>query len=228
MTVFLRAHVQDLVNSTTDPAFAVDDKQRFICWNKAAAQLLSKLRANFPVLPCYKVIRGLTGEGMAFCRPDCCLLQTARTSGEMPGKTLFIRTRQGLVLGVTVTSLVVRATTDEPQIIHVLSNNQIVPLVPPDYVSSKLATGDASASIPPTATVSSLTERQQEVLRLLSAGFTTKAISQRLNISPTTAKKHIDNVLRNLKVHSRLEATLFYVHFLKSEATSGEQTPHSQ
>ena len=58
---------------------------------------------------------------------------------------------------------------------------------------------------------SKLTRREKEVLGLLAAGGDNDAISQRLVISPETARTHIQNVLAKLGVHSRLEAAAFVV-----------------
>jgi len=58
---------------------------------------------------------------------------------------------------------------------------------------------------------SKLTRREKEVLGLLAAGGDNDAISQRLVISPETARTHIQSVLAKLGVHSRLEAAAFVV-----------------
>jgi DNA-binding CsgD family transcriptional regulator len=53
-----------------------------------------------------------------------------------------------------------------------------------------------------------LTPRQAEVLRLLGEGLSTEAIASRLGVAVETARNHIRAVLRNLGVHSRLEAVV--------------------
>jgi two-component system nitrate/nitrite response regulator NarL len=57
--------------------------------------------------------------------------------------------------------------------------------------------------------VSQLTRREREVLALLADGADNDMIAQRLVISPETARTHVQNVLRKLDVHSRLEAAAF-------------------
>jgi DNA-binding NarL/FixJ family response regulator len=54
-----------------------------------------------------------------------------------------------------------------------------------------------------------LSRREREVLALLAAGCDNNAIAQTLIISPQTARTHIQNVLKKLRVHSRLEAAAF-------------------
>lgn len=51
-----------------------------------------------------------------------------------------------------------------------------------------------------------LTERQQQVIRLLSEGHANKVIARELGISPSTVKVHVHAAFRALGVHSRLAA----------------------
>jgi DNA-binding CsgD family transcriptional regulator len=53
-----------------------------------------------------------------------------------------------------------------------------------------------------------LTARQYEVLFLLADGLGTSAIAKRLGIAEETARNHIRAILRQLGVHSRLEAVV--------------------
>lgn len=54
--------------------------------------------------------------------------------------------------------------------------------------------------------ISDLTPREREVLRLLALGNGTGALALSLGVSYSTARTHIQNVLAKLEVHSRLEA----------------------
>jgi DNA-binding NarL/FixJ family response regulator len=54
-----------------------------------------------------------------------------------------------------------------------------------------------------------LTDRETEVLRLLSTGQRGDAIARLLNISPNTVRTHIQNLIVKLGVHTRLEAVAF-------------------
>lgn len=51
-----------------------------------------------------------------------------------------------------------------------------------------------------------LTKRELEVLRLRAAGSTTRSIAQELVVVEGSAKRYINNILRNLDAHSCLEA----------------------
>jgi two-component system nitrate/nitrite response regulator NarL len=54
--------------------------------------------------------------------------------------------------------------------------------------------------------VRSLTVRETEILRLLAAGATSKAVARELGISRHTVRSHVQGILHKLRVHSRLEA----------------------
>ncbi len=51
----------------------------------------------------------------------------------------------------------------------------------------------------------SLTPREQEVMRLLAEGLSTKAVAEKLFISPKTVENHRANILRKLGLHSTME-----------------------
>ena len=56
-----------------------------------------------------------------------------------------------------------------------------------------------------------LTERENDVLRLLAEGLTNKEIAHVLQISETTVKSHVKNIMQKLDVTSRTQAALHAV-----------------
>ena len=54
--------------------------------------------------------------------------------------------------------------------------------------------------------ITGLTERQRQVIRLVSAGHQNKVIARELGISPSTVKVHVHAAFRALGVHSRTAA----------------------
>ncbi|MFC6153316.1 response regulator [Nocardioides yefusunii] len=55
--------------------------------------------------------------------------------------------------------------------------------------------------------VSELTERETEVLRMVAKGLSYKQIAERLFISHRTVQNHVQNTLRKLQMHNRVELT---------------------
>jgi DNA-binding NarL/FixJ family response regulator len=68
-----------------------------------------------------------------------------------------------------------------------------------------------SPSPAPDQKLASLTEREREVLDLLSKGHLYKEIADRLTISLDTVRSHLRKVYEKLHVHSRTEAVLRYL-----------------
>jgi PAS domain S-box-containing protein len=54
--------------------------------------------------------------------------------------------------------------------------------------------------------VPQLTPRQREILELMASGHSTSEIAGTLMLAPDTVRNHVRNVLRELNVHTRLEA----------------------
>ena len=54
--------------------------------------------------------------------------------------------------------------------------------------------------------LSRLSQREQELLRILSLGYRYKEIADQLNISIETVRTHIRNIYEKLQVQSRTEA----------------------
>ncbi|KZD24547.1 response regulator transcription factor [Tardiphaga robiniae] len=50
-----------------------------------------------------------------------------------------------------------------------------------------------------------LRPREIDVARLIAVGLTSKQIARKLGISPLTVRKHRENAMRNLNVHSLAE-----------------------
>jgi DNA-binding NarL/FixJ family response regulator len=60
------------------------------------------------------------------------------------------------------------------------------------------------------AEIDQLTNREQEILRLLTRGYQYKEIADKLGVTLSTIQTHIAAVYQKLHVHSRAEATMKY------------------
>ena len=66
-------------------------------------------------------------------------------------------------------------------------------------------TGEASSK------ATQLTQREQDVLNLMSKGYVDKEIAPALGISTWTVHEHVKRIFEKLEVHSRTEAVLAYL-----------------
>jgi DNA-binding NarL/FixJ family response regulator len=84
--------------------------------------------------------------------------------------------------------------------------------LPPDV--AKRATLELASDARRSATLrSDLTQRETEVLQLLSAGMSNQDIAQRLFLSVRTVEAHLRNLYGKLDVNSRTEAALLAVRY---------------
>lgn len=57
-----------------------------------------------------------------------------------------------------------------------------------------------------------LTQREEEVLELLTQGITYKGVANQLFISETTVKTHVNNIFQKLQVNDRTQAVLYAIN----------------
>lgn len=60
--------------------------------------------------------------------------------------------------------------------------------------------------------LSDLTSREEEVLELLTQGITYKGVAEKLFISETTVKTHVNNIFQKLQVNDRTQAVLYAIN----------------
>lgn len=78
-----------------------------------------------------------------------------------------------------------------------------------DYLTHALTKTQVAADSKPSIANKGLTDRENEILECLAEGMNNKNIARKLDISYTTVKVHIKNILRKLNLKSRLEAAVW-------------------
>ena len=64
----------------------------------------------------------------------------------------------------------------------------------------------------PSSQLSSLTNREYEILSLIAKGMSNKVIARELDISDGTVKVHVKHLLKKLGLRSRVEAAVWMVN----------------
>lgn len=75
--------------------------------------------------------------------------------------------------------------------------------IPPKLMPSALASDNHAITSPINQSVEPLTERQQQVLKLVCQGLSNKEIAWQLKIAEGTVKGHISLILKSRSMHSR-------------------------
>ncbi len=75
--------------------------------------------------------------------------------------------------------------------------------------------------------VVSLTGREEEVLVLLSKGYSNKEIADRIELSVDTVRSHLKHIYEKMHVRSRTEAVIRYMSFKPSSNDPDGPTPHN-
>lgn len=70
-----------------------------------------------------------------------------------------------------------------------------------------------------------LTSREKEVLKLLTEGITYKGVADKLVISETTVKTHVNNIFQKLQVNDRTQAVLYALRYGLVEPSTGSPAP---
>lgn len=184
-----------IVNSTTDPAFAVDARGRIGAWNEAAERFFGLAVRQVLGRCCFEVVKGRDVFGNDYCSQSCPLRTMARAHRPTRPCDLVFDDPAGVPSRVRVTTI--RSQVDAKPVwslVHLLSPATAVP-APPNPAPRRES-----------HRVSRLTAREAEVLDLCADGYSTARMAEELGVSVATVRNHIQRTLGKLRVHSRLEA----------------------
>jgi PAS domain S-box-containing protein len=202
----------DLIARTGAAAFATDEKGRITIWNRQAEDLLGYPAAQVLGKSCHDVLHGLDVFGNRFCKRDCALTCMVEHQETVRHFELDVRAESGQTIPASFSIVVVPGPRPRQYaLIHFLErvnrHHEVSVLIRRILTEQHAApafhpaAGDASPPPPPM-----LTSRELQILRLLAEGASTKGIADSLFISVTTTRNHVQNILRKLDVHSKLEA----------------------
>jgi DNA-binding NarL/FixJ family response regulator len=93
----------------------------------------------------------------------------------------------------------------------------------PQVTSEMLTLLNSGQTEKPNPATEELTQREMEVLSLITAGLGNKDIAQQLFISEKTVKTHVANILEKLQVKSRTQAALYATRLGWFEPTQQEE-----
>ncbi|MBI4479315.1 MAG: PAS and helix-turn-helix domain-containing protein [Acidobacteria bacterium] len=191
---------------TDNGVMGVDAQQRIILWNRIAEALLGYPANEVLGRRCYEVFMATDDCGQLACCESCAQITQARKLHWTTHQTLAARRKTGERIRLHILSFCLLSPSHKlSALIHVFW----------DAAESRQLL-EAAAKPPPSPPANSpvmfLSRQERNVLGCLAAGLDTKSIASMLFISPTTARNHIQSILRKLGVHNRVQAVALANH----------------
>ena len=208
-----RDELNRLVESTCDPAFAVDSEGMIAVWNTGAENLFARSAADCVGQPCSDIVNGMDECG-AVCSQNCTVRQAVERRHPVGNFDLQVETARGKQWCNLSVLTADDNGSSRPYAIHIVRPIDLrkrLEILVRDFVvnSTGVSPENAVAMISSTrapARDTDLTAREVEILRLLARGESSKTVGAQLHISRTTVNNHVQHILRKLDAHTRLEA----------------------
>jgi len=182
-----------------DGAVAIDPGGKVVLWNRAAERMLGYGARETVGRSCCEIF-ARPGDGF-----DCICAKGERAGSLVPrdhGLASFdlrTRTREGRPVWLNVISASTPEDTAEPLAVYLFQDVSAA--------RDLLRRIGRRAPVPaPSDPFADLTRREREILRLVATGLGTKAMAERLRVSPATIRNHVQSILAKLGVHSRIQA----------------------
>jgi PAS domain S-box-containing protein len=216
------AFVAELLEHSADGAYVIDGNQRIAAWNKAAESLLGFGAADVVGQPCFQILGGYGDDGCVVCRRGCRPFTAGQHGEPVDNFDVQVRTAHGAPRWVNVT-IIPLALDDAPRngstppmaVVHLVRDIEAKKQAEhfaadvaamARHLSAATAVAQSEECDP---LITPLTEREMQVLRLLSQGADTAGIAAQLLIGTATVRNHVQRILNKLGVHSRLEAVTY-------------------
>lgn len=209
----LLRELKEMVESTADAAFAVDGEGVIVAWNAPAAELFGVPENEAIGNSCGLILDG-TDECGQVCSAECSVRNAAQSNHSVLNFDMQAQTphgRQWCNISVLRAKVANSTALCSIHIIRGIDVRKRMELLVRDFIvnEAKLPVENIKALVSTTRSPArevELTERELEVLRLLAKGVVTRSIAEKLNISRVTVNNHIQNILKKLNAHTRLEA----------------------
>lgn len=189
----------------------ISGPDRYISYiNGRAERLLNRTSGRCVGRPCYGVIKGRSENGKTVCRERCPVFSNAGDRFEVEPFRLRIGTGRR-AKSVQVVVIAARAPDcSYPHLIHCVIDDDRERRFR-QYLRKVMARSSKSRDGRGRSTASQLTHREKEILALLSDDASLREIADKLHLSYTTVRNHVQHILGKLGVHSTMEAVAFYL-----------------
>ena len=196
--------LEEMLTRAGDGVCAIGPAGRVVLWNRVAEKILGWTAREVLGRPCCDVFVGLDEHGNRLCYQGCHVMSLVKLGEPIQHFDMQTRTKAGRPVWLDISILeapssgpggalaihLFRDVTTTRELLRLIHERLQAPSAPPDEATA-------------------LTRRELEVLRLMASGANTKALAERLHVSPATIRNHAQNMFAKLGVHSRLEAVAY-------------------
>ncbi|MBI2486027.1 MAG: PAS domain-containing protein [Deltaproteobacteria bacterium] len=214
--------ILEIFVNTADGVFVVDGERKIIFWNKAAQNILGFKAKEVLGRYCYEVIAGRDKSDKPVCSRSCHVLNLIQRREMVENYDMLTHSKAGDPVWINVSIVAVPARQKELNaVVHIFrditrkkgSEELIQELISTIKLTNRAENNTPFAKISPLKNQPkpSLNRRERQVLRLLAEGASTNAIAKELYISWATVRKHIQNILTKLGLHTKLQAVIYAI-----------------
>lgn len=205
--------IRELVMSTADTSFAVDDSGRVAAWNTAAEAMFALPARQAIGTQCNEIIRG-TDENGPVCSADCRTRRSIRNCDPVGSFDLRVQTGSGSQwcnVSVLTGTGPGASGSYAIHIVRQIDYRKRLEMLAQNFLrTGAVLTADRdngqADSRREAARNADLSPRETRILKLMAEGATTIAVGEQLHISRNTVNNHIQHILRKLGAHTRMEA----------------------
>jgi PAS domain S-box-containing protein len=197
-----------LLGLTADGVCAVDSDGKIAYWNRPAEKILGHSAREVVGRSCCEVFVGRDASGNRLCYKGCHVLTLVSRGEPVQHFDMATRTKAGKPVWLDISILVVPGARPETSTtVHLFRDvtaSKEIEILVRERLAQALPSPSRESEPQP-----ELTRRELEILRLVAAGANTRAMAERLHVSPATVRNHVQHILAKLGVHSRLEAAAY-------------------
>jgi PAS domain S-box-containing protein len=204
MSIREESSLDQALGRAGDGAFVITADGRILLWNRAAEKILGYTAREALGRACCELFVGRDDSGNRLCYKGCHVMTLVKMGDPVQNFDMQTRTKTGRPIWVNVSILVTPNGSGGPLTVHlfrdVTATKELLNLVNERFSAQPAAPSESNGD---------LTRRELEILRFVAAGENTKAVADRLHVSPATVRNHVQNILGKLSVHSRLQAVAY-------------------
>lgn len=206
----VRGWVPPWVEKLGMPVWISDPDRNITYLNGRAEELLGRTSGKCVGKPCYEVIRGKTARGKPFCSEQCPAVRQLNFQKEIEPFRIRVGTGRAAKWIQVVVIAAQAPDLNGPCMIHCVIDDQKEERFR-QYLNKVMARTPKARLSRIEVTSFRLTRREKEILELLSDDASLHEIADKLHLSYTTVRNHVQHILRKLGVHSIMEAVAFYL-----------------